>query len=716
MFNRIGHRIIGPVAVAWLLFTVAGMVVRTVVWERFSASLNASKDATRLETSLNKLSTDLQDAEAAQRGYLLTGNTNYVDLFNKAQVLLPGDFNDLAGVAMQERLMQNDLLSLRASTESKVSELQETIRLRHDKSLSAALSVVNAEKSRDTKEKIRKTMLQMRQRRENIFSTAWENTRQSFEMAEELDTVIGWLGVGTGLLALYLVWMSYKQVREQRQLLEEKSRAEKTILEKSAFLANMSHEIRTPMNAILGFGELLASETLTPKQKQYVRSIRNSGEALLQLINDVLDMSKLEAGKVELQLEPTDLRVLCGFLQTMFAQQAMMKSLQLKFESDPNLPHALLVDRLRLRQILVNLIGNAIKFTPSGQIRVGVHWQAQEQDRGRGTLLIDVGDTGVGISPETQAKIFEPFVQVNPQRNEEAQGTGLGLSIVQRLTQMMKGTITLRSAPGEGSLFQLAFPGVAISARLPASDLETAETIVDFNDFKPAIILVADDNQTNRELMTGMFEGTHHQLLLASNGEEALARIRETKPDLVLMDIRMPVLDGRETLRAIRKTEGLELLPLVAVTASSLPDEEKDLRERFNGFIRKPFSRRTLYDELTQFLPKLEKRTTAVESVSPANAKVPAEILPENAAAVRAELRRLHEAVWPGLRDSLAINETLAFAGNLGKIARLISNEPLANYAARLTGYAEMYAVNDLQKCLEEFPALVERVMQEIRS
>src|SRR3989440_8637913 len=197
-------------------------------------------------------------------------------------------------------------------------------------------------------------------------SARGEATRRDLMAVYRMTLLAGLLGLGTGVFALYFYRVDYHQERAQRKLLEEKVNAEEAVKEKSAFLANMSHKIRTPMNAILGFSELLEPEGLTPKQSQYVRAIRDSGASLLQLINDILDLSKIQAGRLELHPEPTDMRDSCGFLRTVFGEQAAKKSLQLKFELSPDLPRALLLDRVLLRHVLVNLLGHAIKFTDRG--------------------------------------------------------------------------------------------------------------------------------------------------------------------------------------------------------------------------------------------------------------------------------------------------------------------------------------------------------------
>ncbi len=701
--------------IAWVLLTITGIVVRSMVWNRMTRGLDASGEATRVEQSLSQLSSSLQDAEASQRGYLLTANEGYLEPFKQTEATLPSKFSELAEAARQDSALEKDLLELRGLTELKMVEMRDTISLRRTKGLKEALAVMNSGKGRETMEKLRKVMWRMRQRRQVIFSSAWENTRQNLEWVQTTGLWIGFLGLGAGLFALYFVRVSFVQERARWSLSEEKLRAENTVVEKNAYLANMSHELRTPMNAILGFGELLEGEALTSRQAQYVRAIRASGTSLLQLVNDVLDLSKLEAGKLELHLEPTNMREICDFLHTMFGQQAALKHLQLKLELGP-MPRALLLDRLRLRQVLVNLVGNAVKFTRQGHVSLRVHWQPLEEDRSRGILLIEVEDSGVGIPPENQENIFKPFVQATTPRPSENEGTGLGLSIVQRLTAAMGGTIALQSTPGAGSVFRLRFAEVSISSRLPVGDALEAETSVDFNDFAPATILAVDDNQTNRDLMIGLFEGTHHHLRLAGNGEEALKSLAEIKPDLVLVDIRMPVLDGWETLAEIRRRKGLELLPVVAVAASIQTNDNHDLRGRFSGFIRKPYSRLTLYKELAQFLPRSPggRETGSSADVRADNAPT----LPATARkadtpeAAMSELGLLQQSQWLRLRDSLAINETLAFARKLRELGRNAQSKTLTTYADRLTADAEAYAVGDLERSLAEFPALVRSLDQ----
>ena len=716
MSYRFRQNILGPLVVAWLVITVAGVVVHTLVGDRLAASLRASAQAAAVSSGLERLYSSLLDAESGQRGFLLTGNETNLASFKSTQTSVAADFSSLTPLIGKDTAMQNDLLELRGLVQSKLEEIQDSIKLRKDKGLAAAAESVNTGNGGSNMDRIRKLISRMDQKQQDILAEAGQAVPRRMAWVQFSELFTGFLGMGAGLMALYLLRMSQAREREQRKLLDDKLRAEKIVAEKSAFLANISHEIRTPMNAILGFGELLECESLTPGQAQYVKSIRQSGMSLLQLINDVLDLSKLEAGKLDIHHEPTDLMEICNFLQTMFSQQAAAKSLQLKFDTT-GVPNALLLDRLRLRQVLVNLVGNAVKFTTEGHVATRAEWTQDTGDGSRGTLLIHVEDTGVGVSPEKQEEIFKPFVQSESSSSRVNEGTGLGLHIVQRLTQIMGGSITVESAPGRGSTFHLQFPEVSLSARLPVTDSADETATVDFNDFAIATLLAVDDNETNRDLIAGIFERSHHRLLLARDGRETLAAIADARPNLVLLDIRMPVMDGHAVLAAIRKLPGQELLPVIAVTASSQEGEERELRDRFSGCIRKPFNRLTLYKELSQFLPKDAKKREPGEGTGGARVDAgnePATGHPARKAAdweaLVAELRALQDSSWAGLRDSIAINETRAFARKLQTLSRPTQCGPLAAYADTLTVHAQNYAVRDLEKLLAEFPALLQNI------
>jgi CheY-like chemotaxis protein len=280
---------------------------------------------------------------------------------------------------------------------------------------------------------------------------------------------------------------------------------------------------------------------------------------------------------------------------------------------------------------------------------------------------------------------------------------------VQRLTELMGGTVTAASVTGQGSAFHLRLPRIEISARLPAHEEWEPGGETDFNRLRPATLLVVDDNETNSQLVAGMFADSHHRLIFGTSGEEAVRKAREIGPDVILLDVRMPGMDGREALVEIRKSPGLELTPVIAVTASSLMNEERELREKFNGYVRKPFSKRELFDEIAHFLPR-QPKPEAPATPGPGTPNSPASAAAVTAPVLLAQLRRLMAEEWPGLRDTLAINESKAFASKLQRLAQEWSCPSLAAYAEELSRQAESYAVTNLDKQLQEFPALLERL------
>jgi signal transduction histidine kinase/CheY-like chemotaxis protein len=524
--------------------------------------------------------------------------------------------------------------------------------------------------------------------------------------ANMTSLVAGIFAIGSGLLALWLSYVAVRHQERERELTEAKLQAEHSNQEKTVFLANMSHEIRTPMNAILGFSELLQNDLRSPKHRQYLQSIRASAGSLLLLINDILDMSKIEAGVMELRPEPTDLREICDFLHTLFSEPAAKKGLKLQCHVAENFPHAVLIDRIRLRQILVNLVGNAVKFTDKGGIDVRVTWEKQATSS-RVTLVIEIQDTGVGIPKDKLDTIFKPFVQAGAHREKEKQGTGLGLSIVKRLTEIMGGSVTVASVMEQGSAFHLRFPDVPISTRLATSEKSSSSEEASFDELRASTLLVVDDNETNCQLIAGMFAGSHHHLIFGSSGEEAVTKSRELKPDILLLDVRMPGIGGHGALAEIRKTPGLEFMPVIAITASNLISEDNQLKEQFSGFVRKPFSKRELFDELADFLPRQPKAESPEEKNVPAKKEIapaPKELI--------SQLRQLLVEPWPSIRDSVAVNESKIFAQGLEGLGQRWQCEPLVHYAQKLLLDAENYAVTDLEKHLGEFAMLVEQLEQ----
>jgi signal transduction histidine kinase/CheY-like chemotaxis protein len=692
----------------WIALSVGGIVLGVVVWGNLSRSFEASVESAKFRRSLREVFSALQDAETGERGFLLSGDEKYLEPFKRAEAQFPAQFEQLATESMDRPSLRNDVLALKGMAELKLASLRRAIEARREATWSNAFDRVREEEGNVLMENIRETINRLDRRPQDMVTATGDDTRLLIKRTLWATLIAGGIGLSAGIMALYLSRVALRKEKNERRLAEQAIRAESAAREKSAFLANMSHEIRTPMNAILGFSDLLAAD-LPPgdKARQRVQAIRDSATSLLQLINDILDLSKIDAGVIELHLEPTDLREVSEFMQTVFAQQAAKKGLRLEYEVDPNLPNALMLDRSRVRQVLVNLIGNAIKFTERGSITLGIQWSPDSGKRGRGTIEIYVKDTGVGIPLERQNDIFRPFVQVDPQRTGEQQGSGLGLSIVHRLTERMGGTITVESAVDAGTCFRLRFAQVPVSVRLPNHVRADLGEQVDFNELQPANLLVVDDNAANRELVAGYFERTEHKLTFATNGREALEMVRAQQPDVVLMDIRMPEMDGNTALAEIRKLPGTELLPVIAVTASSMIDDEQVLRGFFAGYVRKPFTRQELFHELAAFLPRRQRGTVTPFESTGAGAPPPVTLAQVNLVPA---LRQLETGLWREASESGAINDVKIFADRLTQLGRASGSVPVQTYAAALQHEADVYAIVRIETRLKDYPGLIQSI------
>ena len=508
-------------------------------------------------------------------------------------------------------------------------------------------------------------------------------------------------------LALVAGMVGYSATRRMQRKDQEAFRAElraeqarRSSQDKSVFLASMSHEIRTPMNAIFGFTNLLEERVTDPTQVEYVASIKKSSQALLALINDVLDLSRMEAGKLELREEPTSLHEIVDQTLTMFSQTSAAKGITLTAEYEGRAELPLLVDPVRLRQVLINLVGNAIKYTETGGVVVRICCVPSEID-GHCDLRVEVIDTGTGIAEHQLELIFDPFTQGDNPDGKSREGSGMGLSIARRLATLMGGELSAESTPGKGSRFRMDVPRRAIHVA-PVSQQPTTDRRVDFDRLPPLVVLVVDDVAWNRDLTIAYLSGSHHRVREASDGLQALEEVARERPDVVLMDIRMPRLSGEEALQRLKADPGTADLPVIAITASSMAHDEGALRRRFDGYVRKPYSKSDLLAALSEHF-ELRPRSEEAAPAAPApDAPAPG---PANAdAAALAELDAVHESELPRLRASLRMREIDALAPRVAALAARLQWPALADFAAELARAVDRFDVATVKRLLDQCP------------
>ncbi len=551
-------------------------------------------------------------------------------------------------------------------------------------------------------------------------STIWADTVLTY-IYDNNSELTGFLGVVRNITERKKA--EEKQKKYARELETAKKQAETASRAKSEFLANMSHEIRTPMNAILGFSEILLNKIEDPVHKNYLKSIYSSGKTLLALINDILDLSKIEAGKLEIQPEPVNLKRVLNEIELIFSHKFQEKGIEFILDISEQMPEAMILDEVRIRQILLNLIGNAVKFTSRGYVKLSAYCTARTGEFSdpaeqalkipdKSDIVFEVEDTGIGIPQDQQELIFENFRQQDGQKARKYGGTGLGLTITKKLAEIMNGDISVKSEAARGSTFKIVLFDVEIIEHLDFDMISSEQDEIDV-EFEPAEIMIVDDIDNNRYLIKEYLGNRKFVMLEADSGEFAIKLLEKEKPDLILMDLKMPGKSGYEVTDFIKKDDNLKNIPVIALTASAMKHVEEKVDKLFNGYLRKPINEKQLLSELKRFLPyKTEIKEKAENNSLTEDRAMPGEIkerLPELIGILEEKFMPLLNEI----KDMFIMNDIENFATELEAVALEFQIQSLICYSKSLYGHTQSYNVDEVEKAIEEFPGLVDNLKLE---
>jgi signal transduction histidine kinase/CheY-like chemotaxis protein len=579
---------------------ITGTLILVYIQYNFSKNINALTsgnqkylDEYNINSALRELEKDVVRIESNVSEYVSTGNPSFIRDMGARVTRIHHDLGQLQQIA-DDTVSISLVDKLDTVVQRKVDFENALLDSLHNKGKGTAEKLINTLEGKQLMDSIYSLAQQVKDARHTLIKKLNDANIRSGQKAERLNNV---LIVLTLISAAVLFWYIISIIQK---LIDSEKKVKEAARIKENFMANMSHEIRTPMNAIMGFTTLLERQDLTPRAKEYLQSIQKSGDNLLSIINDILDLSKIEAGMMRIESAPFSIHALVHSVEVMFTARAAEKNIRIHTAIDDRVPPNLEGDAVRLTQILVNLVGNALKFTREGSITISIYPERQE-----GSVLfmcIRVEDTGIGIEKEKLAHIFDRFQQADDAVTRNYGGTGLGLSIVYELTLLQKGRIRVESEPGKGTVFHLEIP-YRISSE-PLADAGTAALPSFTGKFVSGNrrVLVAEDNEINQSLVAHLFSEWGLDYDITRNGREAIEKLKEKTYDLIFMDIQMPEMDGYTATREIRNVLGLET-PIVAMTANALAGEkEKCLGYGMNDYLSKPIREKEMYELICRFI------------------------------------------------------------------------------------------------------------------